>query len=130
MNKKYIVRLTEEERAQLSELVNKGQAAAYKIKHANVLLKVDANGPDWNDVQAAEAFSCAPRTVSSLRERCVEHGLEAALERKKQARPSREPILDGEQEARLIQLACSEPPAGRARWTLRLLAAELVTLEV
>ncbi|WP_141699405.1 helix-turn-helix domain-containing protein, partial [Candidatus Thiosymbion oneisti] len=103
------MRLTAEERAQLSELVNKGQAAAYKIKHAHVLLKVDANGPDWNDVQTAEAFSCALRTVSNLRQRFVEQGLEAALGRRKQARPSREPILDGEQEARLIQLACSEP---------------------
>lgn len=130
MNKKYLVRLPAEERAQLTELVNKGQAAAYKIKHANVLLKVDADGPNWRDTQAAEAFSCAPRTVASLRERFVEHGLEAALERKKQARPSREPILDGEKEARLIQLACSEPPTGHGRWTLRLLAAELVALEV
>jgi len=112
---KYLIRLTEEERAQLTEVVNKGQAAAYKIKHANVLLKVDANGPDWNDVQTAEAFSCAPRTVSSLHQRFVEQGLEAALERKKQARPSREPIPDVGQEAHLIQLACSESPAGRAR---------------
>ena len=130
MTKKYIVRLNEEERVQLTELVSKGKAAAYKIKHANVLLKVDANGPNWSDEQAAEAFSCAPRTVFTIRERFVEQGLEAALERKKQARPSRTPLLDGEQEARLIQLACSEPPSGQARWTLQLLAEELVTLKV
>lgn len=130
MTKKYLVRLTDEERVQLTELVSKGKAAAYQIKHAHVLLKVDAEGPNWSDEQAAEAFSCAPRSVFTVRERFVERGLEAALERKKQTRPSREPILDGEKEARLIQLACSEPPPGHARWTLRLLAAQLVTLKV
>jgi transposase len=129
MNKKYIARLTEEERSMLTELVNKGRAAAYKIKHANVLLKVDADGPAWTDGQAAEAFSCSPRTVGSIRQCLVEQGLEAALERKKRERPPRDPILDGEKEARLIQIACSEPPPGRARWTLRLLAEELVALE-
>jgi len=130
MNKKYIVHLTAEERALLTDLVNKGQAAAYKIKHANVLLKIDADGPKWSDVQAAEAFSCAPRTVFTLRQRLVEQGLEAALERKKRNRPPRPPILDGEKEARLIQLANSKPPPGHSRWTLRLLAAELVALKV
>lgn len=130
MNKKYIVRLTEQERSRLTELVSKGKAAAYKIKHANVLLKVDANGPDWSDGQAAEAFSCAPRTVFTVRERFVEQGLEAALERKKRERPPTEPILDGQKEARLLQIACSEPPQGHGRWTLRLLAEELITLDV
>jgi len=126
MTKKYIVRLTGEERTQLTEIVSKGKSAAYKIKHTHLLLKVDANGPNWSDAQAAEAFSCAPRTVFSLRERFVEQGLEAALARKKQDQPSREPILDKEKEARLIQLTCSEPPPGHACWTLRLLASELV----
>jgi len=130
MHKKYIVRLTEEERILLAELVSKGQAPAHKIKHANVLLKVDADGPGWSDAQAAEAFSCAPRTVFTVRQRFVEHGLEAALERKQRDRPPRAPILDGEKEAHLIRLANSEPPPGHARWTLRLLAAELVALKV
>ncbi len=130
INKKYIVRLTTKERDLLTELVNKGQAAAYKTKHANVLLKVDADGPNWNDAQAAEAFSCAPRTVFTLRQRFTEQGLKAALERKKRDRPPRAPILDGEKEARLIQLANSKPPPGHTRWTLRLLAAELVALKV
>ena len=124
MNKKYIVRLTEEGCVQLTELVNKGQAAAAKIKHANVLLKVDADGPNWCDVQTAETFSCRARTVSNPRQHFVEQGLEAALGRKPRERPAREPILAGEKEARLIQLARSEPPAGHARWTLRRLAAE------
>jgi len=96
-----------------------------------VLLKVDADGPNWSDAQAAEAFSCAPRTVFTLRQRCVEQGLEVALERKQRGRPPpHAPILDSEKEARLIRLANSEPPLGHARWTLRLLAAELVALKV
>lgn len=130
MNKKYIVRLTEEERCMLTDLVSKGKAAAYKIKHANVLLKVDADGTDWSDAQAAEAFSCTPRSVVTIRQRFVEQGLEEALERKKRERPPRESILDGEKEARLIQIACTQPPPGHARWTLGLLANELVALEV
>jgi len=130
MAKKYIVRLTDEERAQLLTLVSKGQASAQKIKHANVLLKVDAAGADWSDEQAADAFTCAPRTVFSIRQRFVEQGLEAALQRKTRERPSREPLLDGEKQARLVQIACSEPPPGQARWTLRLLGERLVELEI
>ena len=127
---KYVVRLTAEERDLLESVVSKGRASAQKIKHANVLLKVDADGPNWRDGQAAEAFSCSPRTVFSIRERFVEQGLEAALSRKERTRPSREPILDGEKQARLVQLACRAPPAGRARWTLSLLAEHLVALDV
>jgi transposase len=130
MNKKYIVRLTDAERERLQALVTKGKAAAYKIKHANILLKGDADGPAWMDKQIAEAFGCHVHTVENVRKRCVLQGLDAALERKKQARPSRERKLDGEGEARLIALACSEPPEGRDRWTLQLLADELVRLEV
>ncbi len=130
MNKKYIVRLTEEERVALDALVSKGVASAQKIKHANVLLKIDADGPAWTDEQAAEVFGCAPRTVFSIRQRCVEQGLEAALERKRRERPACEPMLDGEKQARLVQIACSEPPPGRARWTLNLLAEQLVALDV
>jgi hypothetical protein len=130
MNKKYIVRLTEEERVALDALVSKGVASAQKIKHANVLLKIDADGLAWADEQAAEVFGCAPRTVLSIRQRCVEQGLEAALERKRRERPACEPMLDGEKQARLVQIACSEPPPGRARWTLTLLAEQLVALDV
>jgi transposase len=130
MTKKYIVRLSEEERALLVDVVSKGHASAQKIKHANVLLKVDSAGPDWSDERAGEAFGCAPRTVFSIRQRFVEHGLEAALLRKPRERPSREPLLDGEKQARLVQIACSEPPAGRACWTLQLLSERLVELEV
>ena len=116
MNKKYIVRLTEEERVALNALVSKGVASAQKIKHANVLLKIDAAGPAWADEQAAEVFGCSSRTMSSIRQHCVEQGLEVALERKKRERPACEPMLDGAKQPRLVQIACSEPPPGRARW--------------
>jgi transposase len=130
MNKKYIVRLEREERQQLEALVRKGKAAAYKIKHANILLTVDADGPNWSDDEAAEAFGCHRNTVRNVRQRFVEEGFEAALERKKQANPPRERKLDGKGEARLIALACSKPPKGRSRWTLKLLADALVALEI
>src|SRR5437870_3743533 len=130
MHKKYIVRLTEHEREQLDALLRKGKTAAYKIKHANMLLKADADGAAWRDEAIAAAFSVHTRTVAGMRERFVEQGLEAALGRKKQARPSQQPIFDGEAEAHLIALRCSEPPAGHARWTLRLLADTVVEWEM
>jgi len=130
MATKYIVRLTREEREGLECLVRKGKTQAYRIKHANILLAVDADGPEWSDEQAAEAFGCHANTVRNVRQRFVEHGLASALERKRQDAPSRQRILDGEKEARLVALACSAPPDGRAKWTLQLLADKLVTLEV
>lgn len=130
MNKKYIVRLSMEERQQLEDLVTKGKAQAYRIKHAHILLAVDADGPNWFDAQAAQAFRCDANTVRNVRQRFVEQGVEAALRRKPQDRPSRTPILDGEKEARLIALACSKPEAGRAKWSLRLLADKAVELEI
>jgi transposase len=130
MNKKYIVRLSDEEREQVAELTRTGKAAAYKIRHAQILLKADADGPAWTDERIAESFSVSVNTVLSVRQRLVEQGLEAALNRKKQAHPSRSPRLDGEGEARLIALRCSAPPPGHARWTLRLLADQAVVLEI
>jgi transposase len=130
--KKYIVTLTEDERLSLSSLASSGKAAAKRITHARILLKADAaeGGPAWRDADIALALDVDVRTVERVRERFVEQGLEAALARKPQARPSRPPVLDGDAEARLIALACSRPPEGRARWTLRLLADRLVELEV
>ena len=128
--KKYIVRLTDEERQQLGDLVGKGQAQAYKIRHAHILLKADAEGPCWTDQAIADAFSCHRGTVEGIRKRFVEQGLQGALERKKREKPPREKILDGEGEARLIALSCSQPPEGRSRWTLELLADKLVELNV
>ena len=128
--KKYIVRLPDEARQQLEALVSTGHAPAYKIKHANILLKADAAGPCWTDRAIAEAFACHRVTVENVRKRFVEHGMQAALERKKRVQPPREKILDGAGEARLIALACSHPPEGRNRWTLALLADTLVELNV
>lgn len=130
MNKKYVVRLSAQEQEQLQALVSKGKGAAYKIKHANIILAADVNGRAWTDQRIAEAFSVHSKTVENVRERLVMHGLEAALGRKQQSSPSRKRILDGAQEARLIALACSQAPPGRSRWTLRLLADKLVELEV
>jgi transposase len=130
MNAKYIVRLTSDERSELVDLVKTGKTSAYRIKHANILLAIDADGPGWTNEKTAEAYRCHSNTVINMRQRFVEEGFEAALDRKKQAEPSRGPILDGEKEAHLIAVACSPPPEGRAKWTLQLLADKLVALEV
>lgn len=130
MNKKYIVRLTAEERQQLEALVSTGRTSAAKIKHAHVLLKADADGPGWSDTAIAAAFSCHPRTVEGIRQRCVLAGLDAALARRQSVRPSRTRLLDGAGEARLIALSCSSPPAGHSRWSLSLLADKLVELNI
>jgi transposase len=132
MNKKYVVTLEVEERQQLRELIRSGRAAAYKRRHAEVLLKADAGprGPAWTDERIAEAFDVSLRTVEHVRQRFVEEGLESAISRRKQRAPSRERKLDGRGEARLAALACSQPPEGRGSWTLRLLADRLVVLEV
>ena len=130
MNKKYIVRLTDDERQELRQLTKTGKAAAYKIKHAHILLQVDADGPNWSDDHVANAFRCHGNTVRNVRQRFVEQGLAAALVRKKQGAPSRPRLLDGATEAHLIALRCGPPPAGQAKWTLKLLAAKLVELEV
>ena len=130
MVKKYIVRLTKEERERLKALVSKGRTSARKIVRAQVLLKVDADGPNWTDEQAAEAFGIRANTAAEIRQRFVEEGLDRALDRKQPADPPRRRKLDGAGEARLIAMACGEPPEGRARWTLRLLAGQLVELAV
>jgi transposase len=130
--KKYRVTLTAEERQQLSDLIAAGKAAALKLAHARVLLKADAadGGPAWPDARIAEAVEVSVATVERIRQRFVEQGLEAALGRKKQDRPSRPRKLDGHAEARLIALACSAPPEGRKEWTMQLLADQLVELRV
>jgi transposase len=130
--KKYKVTLTAEERNSLQSLIVAKKTAAKKVLHARILLKADAgpDGPAWIDARIAEAFEVDGSTVERIRQRFVEQGLDAALDRKKQDRPSRQRTLDGAAEARLIALACSEPPAGRVRWTLRLLADKLVELEI
>jgi transposase len=130
--KKYKVTLDAEERAYLLGLIGAGKASALKLARARILLKADAGpeGPAWPDASIAEAVEVDVTTVERVRQRFVEEGLEAALDRKKQARPSRERKLDGAGEARLVALACSDPPQGRAAWTLQLLADKLVELRV
>lgn len=130
--KKYRVTLTAEERQGLQELIAAGKAAAQKLAHARILLKADAapDGPGWGDERIAEAVEVSAATVERVRRRFVEQGLEAALVRKPQDRPSRLPKLDGRAEAHLIALACSKPPEGRAAWTMRLLADRLVELQI
>jgi transposase len=130
--KKYKVTLTTEERQQLRDLITAGKGAAHKLTHARILLKADAaaGGPAWTDERIAEAVEVSVATVERLRQRFVEQGLEAAWGRKKPQRPGRERKLDGRAEARLIALACGQPPAGRREWTLQLLADKLVELRV
>jgi hypothetical protein len=111
-------------------LTKTGKAAAYKIKHAHILLQVDANGPNWSDAHVATVFRCHGNTVRNVRQRFVEHGLEAALARRPQVKPSRQRLLDGAKEAHLIALRCSQPPAGQTKWTLQLLADKLIELEI
>ena len=130
MNKKYVVELTTEERSQLESLIDTGKAAKHKVRYAQMLLLADQGeqGPGWADEQIAEAFRSHRTTAERLRKRLVEQGLESALERHKRQNYRRK--LDGEAEAQLIALACSEAPEGRSRWTLRLLADRLVELNV
>jgi transposase len=130
MNKKYIVRLSEEERGICQEVVRKLKGSSQKVRRAQVLLKADADGPGWTDARIAEAFGCRVQTVENLRQRLVTEGLEQALEGKRRPEPPTPPKLDGEGEAQLIALRLGKPPAGYGRWTLQLLADELVALEV
>jgi transposase len=130
--KRYRVTLEAEERQHLRDLIAAGQAAARKLSHARILLKADAaeGGPAWPDHRIADALEVSAATVERVRQRFVEQGLDAALDRKRRERPAREIKLDGRAEARLIALACSPPPLGRAVWTMQLLADKLVELEV
>jgi transposase len=131
MKKKYPVTLTAAEREQLKSLIAAGTAPARKLTHARILLKADQSpqGAGWVDEQVAEATEVSQPTVARVRKRYFEEGLEAALNRRPTNREYQRK-MDGEQEARLIALACSEPPEGQARWSLRLLADKLVELEV
>jgi hypothetical protein len=131
MATKYEVRLSDEERARLRTLVGRGVAIARRLTHARILLKADHSdaGPGWTDAAIAGALEVGLSTVARVRQRYVAAGLEAALDRKGPDRVY-ERKLDGAGEARLIAVTCSAPPAGHARWTLKLLAARLVALEV
>ena len=130
MEKKYIVRLTDEERDVLCDVVKKLKGTSQKVRRAHVLLKADADGPNWTDKKIAEAFSCRTKTVENIRQRLVTDGFEIALNGKKRETPPRQKLLDGEQEAQVIALRLGEPPKGFANWTLRLLAQHVVELGI
>lgn len=130
MQKKYIVRLTEAERATCQEVIKKLKGTSEKVRRAQILLKADADGPAWTDAEIAEAFSCRTKTVENIRQRFVELGFEQTLERKKPQTPTANKLLDGRQEAQIIATRLGPPPAGYASWTLRLLARKVVELEI
>jgi transposase len=131
MKKVFIVRLTDEERLELESLIRKGKASALSLTRARILLKADQGdkGEAWTDAEIAEAVDVAPKTVFNVRRRWVERGLEAALNRKKQERPSRTRKLDGKAQAKLVATCCGPAFQKRVRWTLRLLADKLAELE-
>jgi len=130
--KKYVVRLSEDEREQLATLIRKGNSPAQRLMKARILLKADVSeaGEGWSDTQIIEALETSASMVYRVRKQWMEEGLEAVLSRKPRATPAVPRIFDGEKEARLIALACSEPPKGRARWTLRLLENKVVELNI
>lgn len=130
MNKKYIVRLSDEERATCHAVIKKLKGSSQKVRRAHILLQADANGPAWTDAQIAEAFHCRVQTIENLRKRVVTESFELALDGKKREKPPTPPRLDGEGEAKLIAMRLGKPPKGFGKWTLQLLADQLVKLEV
>ncbi len=131
MNKHYVVRLDAAERQRLEQLVKVGKVAGYKIRHANMLLMSDADGPAaMTDEQISPALGVSVGQMEHLRKRFVEDGLDACLQRKPQQRPSIDPMFDGEREAKLIALACGKAPDGYGKWSLRLLADRAVELRI
>lgn len=127
---KYIVRLSAAERAELENIVKKGGGSAFRIRHAQILLHSDATVGRQSAAAIATMLHCQENTVYEVRKRLVEQGFSAALSRKKRETPATPRLFDGEAEARLIALACSTPPEGRARWTLQLLADRVVELDI
>ena len=130
MQKKYIVRLSEEERRALKEIIKKLKGTSQRVRRAQILLKADADGPNWTDQRIAEAFDCSHQTVENIRESLVTNGFQIALNGKKRETPPRKKLLGGEQEAKLIAMRLGSPPDGFGNWSLRLLADKVVELEI
>jgi hypothetical protein len=130
--KRYVVRLSKEEREQLQALIRKGKGPARRLLKARILLKADVSegGPGWSDNKIIAALDTSVSMVYRVRKQLVEEGFEAVLSRKQRATPAVARIFDGEKEAKLIALACSKPPKGRVRWTLRLLENKVVELGI
>ena len=131
-NKKFVVELSSEERKRLSQLISRGKSAAKFVLKARILLKADQSeaGEGWGDERICAALDTNVAMVTRVRSKFVNEGLDAVLTRKKRATPPIQPIFDGERQAKLIALACSKPPPGCARWTLRLLAEKVVEREI
>jgi Homeodomain-like domain len=130
MNKKYIVRLTDQERRELAAVVKKLKGTSQKVRRAQILFKADADGSNWTDQRIAEAFGCRTKTVENIRQRLVERGFRETLEGGKREIPPVEKLLNGDQEARIIATRLGSPPPGYASWTLRLLARKVVELGI
>lgn len=130
MQKKYIVRLSEEERSTLKEIIKKLKGTSQRVRRAQILLKADADGPNWTDQKIAEAFDCRHQTVENIRESLVTNGFEIALNGKKRETPPHKKLLDGDGEAKLIAMRLGPPPNGFGNWSLRLLADKVVELEI
>jgi Homeodomain-like domain len=130
MNKKFVVRLSDEERGVCQEIIKHLKGSSQKFRRAQILLKTDAEGSAWSDVRIADAFNCRVQTIENLRKRLVTEGFALALEGKKRQEPPTPCKLDGEAEAKLIALRLGKPPLGYGHWTLQLLADEMVSLEI
>lgn len=130
MQKKYIVRLTDEERQQLRAIIKKLDGSGQKVRRAQILLKADIEGSNWTDERIAEAFGCRTKTVENIRQRLVERGFEETLNGARRSKPPVEKLLDGEQEAHIIALRLGSPPKGYANWSLRLLSRKVVELGI
>jgi len=129
-SKKYVVRLTDAERQALQQVAGKFKGSSPKVRRALILLKSDADGPDWIDAKIADAFGCRTKSVENIRERFVTQGFELTLNGQPHLKSPREKVLDGEQEAKVIAMRLSTPPPGFSNWTLRLLAEQVVALEI
>jgi hypothetical protein len=130
MQKKYIVRLSEDERRQLREVIKKLKGSSQKVRRAQILLKADIEGANWTDERIAEAFDCRTKTVENIRQRLVEKGFEYTLNGAPRLNPPTSKVLDGEQEAHIIAMRLGPPPKGFANWSLRLLSRKVVELGI
>lgn len=130
MQKKYVVRLSEDERCELREVIKKLKGSSQKVRRAQILLKADVEGAAWTDERIAEAFGCRTQTVENIRRRLVEKGFEDTLNGTPRLRPPTAKLLDGEQEARIIALRLGPPPPGYANWSLRLVSRKVVELGI
>lgn len=130
MRKKFVVRLSDQERGQLAEVVRTFKGTSQKVRRAQILLKADAGGPGWGDQQIADAFGCRRQTVENVRRHLCERGFEQTLNGVKRKDPPTPKLLDGEQEAKVIATRLGKPPAGYANWSLRLLARTVVELSI